>query len=362
MKDTSLAVIITAYKRQERLIECLKYLAESVRDFELPTRVVIMDSSPTQSLSSALRQGFIHCSELPSIEYAYYRSANQSQLRNKGIKLIESYCPRYVLFLDSDIYLGRRTLKFCVDFLTRNHSIAAVAPPMIAYFGGPHKQATKGFGRIIERSKHGLIMPSKMDFRLFSPCREKFIESHMLRGAFIIRRSCLRECFDDIPWHESFEVWQNVDMFLSFREMGKVFGYILDSQAACLHDERAHPDTLRSWMPRFHEQTIKSIILLFHRNRLWRPDKQTLNKRFLETIRPVIAEHCDTTQESFLETMFDIARCLSLSTTRQKTHDRLRRIRLRTSVMEIAGAIDLLLNDSWIDIRSIRSHDIDRQM
>lgn len=355
------AVVITTYRRQGRLLRCLSCLYGSIQRLGMPIQIVVMDSSPTQELLAVLRRYFVTWSGPISVRYVHLPGVSQSRLRNEGLRRLGSVFIQYVLFLDSDIYLSESTLEICSDYLDKHRLIAALAPPLVAYTGESYNKIRKGFGRVIQGNEAGLIMPSKLDFQLFRHRSAAFIKSHMLRGAFIIRRRCLRELFNNAPWHESFRVWQNVDLFLSLREKGKWFGYILSSRAICLHDERGHPDTIRSWMPQFHEQTIKSLILLFHRNQLWRADQRLLNRRFFETIQPIVEEHCAAPRKECLRSMLQVARSLS-SGTKQQAHVALRRVYSREAISEIRTAIELLLNDEWKDIRSIRSYNLKQSM
>jgi len=320
-----------------------------------------MDSSPSHDLQTILQNHMSDLRGLTGVYYVHLPGVNQSRLRNEGLQRLGTRRIRYVLFLDSDIYLDKSTLKICSDYLNKDPTIAALAPPLVSYSEGSCTQARDTFGKIIRGSKAKLIMPSKLDFKLFNPEAGTFIESHMLRGAFIIRRNCLK-LIGDRPWHESFEVWQNVDFFLNLREMKRLFGYILETRAICLHDERVHPDSIRSWMPKFHEQTIKSLILLFHRNQLWRVHQRTLNRRFWNTIRPVVREHCLASVGESLKEMLEVARCLSLTRRKKDAHAKLRRVRSQTTINEIKLAIDLLMDDVWSDIKSIKSRNLSQSM
>ena len=355
-------IVITVYKRYERLLQCLDCLYKSIRHASLPAHIVIMDSSPTCNLQAVLRSYLRKWSGPIGVRHVYFPRANQSQLRNEGLVRLGTGRIRYVLFLDSDIYLNRRMLETCSDYLDKHKAVATLAPPLISYKGISHAQVRRRFGDVVRGGEAGLIMPSKLDFQLFHPHGRVFIESHMLRGAFVIRRKTLKELFDDRPWHGSFEVWQNVDLFLTLRELKKTFGYVLDTHAPCPHDERSHPDTIRSWMPKFHEQTIKSLILLFHRNRLWKANQRILNQRFWDTIRPVVDEHCSESTDECLKEMLEVAHCLSISRIERQALLALRRLRSRSKVREVKTAIELLLEDAWNDIRSIRSYDLHQIM
>jgi len=75
-------------------------------------------------------------------------------------------------------------------------------------------------------------------------------------------------------------------------------------------------------------------------------------------IKPIVREHCTSPLEESIESMLEVAYCLSSSGTEQRSHAVLHRIHSQATVNEVKMAIELLLNDAWSDIQSIRSYNL----
>lgn len=202
-------------------------------------------------------------------------------------------------------------------------------------------------------------MPSQFDYNQGRRDGD-FLEALMLRGMFAVRRQTLIEVFGENPWHKSFQVWQNVPFFLTLREAGKSFGFILEQLCVCLHDERWHKNTIGNSMLDWHEQTVKSIALLIHRNQLWKQEYQFLNKRFIQVMKGVLVEHVGYDAEDVLEQLFVIARCLSLE--ESDACLQLEKYLDKTGDGIIKKVIPLILSEEWSELQSIKSSDINVPM
>ena len=158
----------------------------------------------------------------------------------------------------------------------------------------------------------------------------------------------------------AFEVWQNVPFFLTLKELDLRFGYLLESESICLHDERYHQDTLSTRRPDWNAQVVKSIILLFYRNELWEERQQSLNRRFIETMAEVLAAHVVIRAEDALRSLLQIAQCLRLTPGQCRTE--LRRMAQVTPDARIREAIDLLIQTKWSDLQPVRSAKLTQPM
>lgn len=245
------SVVIPTYQRLERLFICLHCLLASIKSLGVGVEIVVMDNAPVSGLLKSLRLYLARRTEEVTVIYRHLPSVNQSGLRNEALAFLNQSVEN-VLFLDSDIYLSSSMLNVCNRFLQQEHEVVAVAPPLVSYFGGQHAAARSRVMGSVRSGGPGIVMPSNYDYSVGRYRSEKFLESLMLRGAFVLRRKFLREVFGDHPWLTIFEVWQNVPFFLRLRELGTIFGYILDPSAVCLNDERWHKDTFGVRRPDWH--------------------------------------------------------------------------------------------------------------
>lgn len=358
MERASWAVVIPTYRRLERFFTCLNCLQGAIKNLAKGVVVAVMDNAPESALLNSIERYLIHPTEQMTLIYKHLPFANQSGLRNEALTLLNPSVQN-VMFLDSDIYVSPKTLSLCDRFLQNEQSIGAVAPPLAAYTGGSHRLFRTKASKAIRRGGKDIIMPSEYDY-FVGQHSKRFLESLMLRGAFIVRRVILEKDFANRPWLTTFDVWQNVPFFLTLREMGKTFGYILDSSALCLHDNRWHKDTLETRRADWHAQTIKSIILLFYRNQLWKKEQQLLNQRFIETMSEVLQQHLQSSVAYTLPLLFQAAQYLSLD--RIDGRAMLRGLTMRSRDERIKEAINLLLVAKWSDLKSIRSINLAQPM
>lgn len=350
-EQANCTIIILSYKRLERFFICFNCLVSAIRNSTYAVDVIIMDNSNDGSLLAPLQRMCSRLTIIRKLVYSHHPSDNQSVLRNKALEFIESNC-EYVAFLDSDIYLEKKTLSFCIKYLDISINIAAIAPPLISYFGGKHNNARK--------NHENIVMPSKIDLELNKPVNG-FLPSLMLRGMFIIRNSCLKQYFKNKAWIESFEIWQNVPFFLTLKENGQLFGYLVQNTFGALHDERPNKYSIKSKMADWSVQTIKSIILLFLRNQLWRKKQQKLNKRFIYTMQSVLHEHInDISSHGAIQVCLKIAKAISKD--KAEAYKEFKEIEVEVKEKSILDVIKVLRNENWDKLREIQSYNLDQVM
>jgi len=263
------------------------------------------------------------------------------------------------MLLDSDIYLSQSTLSACDRFLAQEESVVAIAPPLASYLGGNHTTVRARVAGFVRSGGIGIVMPSSYDYEA-SQYHGEFLESLMLRGAFIVHRELLQTVFANRPWLTIFEVWQNVPFFLTLRELGFTFGYLLDLNAICLNDERQHRDTFRIRRHDWYAHTVKSIILLFYRNQLWRPEQQELNRRFLKKMAQVLEGYLLSPVAVSMPLMIQTARYLSMSA--EEGRKNIAELLSEATDIRFRDALTLLLREQWKEIQLVHSRNLNQPM
>jgi|GEM_PF-6928114 len=345
------SIVICTYKRKERLFVCLNCLISSIYRFNKNVQLVILDNAPKSTLKRSLSL-FFETKKIINYKYINDPNSNLSQLRNKSLKYI---CPstQYILFLDSDIYLAKDTIQICTEFLRRNKNIDALSPPLLSYTGGRHSFVREQHKKYLNSGSKDFTMPNSQDYAS-NKRQGSLLKTHMLRGAFIIKRIVLLQNFGLNPWLKIFRVWQNVPFFLTLSEINIQFGYLLDEDIIALHDERAHPATIRASMKNWKIETLKSIILIFFRNQLWTKTLKKRNQRFIQTIKKVVGD-LGVNSENF-DYLFDIAKVLSVD--RAKLRTELNHLKLVIPEYDLKATIDLLIGSDINDIKKVESRDL----
>lgn len=310
-RNATLSIIVTAYHRYERFFLMMACLLGAVRKAAVNTEIIIIDNSRDSRLRHALRRFLSFQSTLVTILYHHDPDLIQSTARNLGLKL--SYGnSSYIMILDSDIYLAERTLRLCLDFLASHPSVSGVAAPLLGYFGGSHRIARQTVGDIgRDGDQSRLLMPCAYYLKHGHWHDKSFLETLMLRGMYILRREVFSALGTNCePWLVDFVLWQNVPFFMSLRETGKIFGYLVKSEVLCLHDERESSYTIRHSLAAFKAETVKAIVLLIYRNRLWERSRRGVNERFLSRMKFVVEQMHPAESQRVLGVCFEIARIL----------------------------------------------------
>ncbi|MFB9843917.1 hypothetical protein [Mucilaginibacter ginsenosidivorans] len=316
-----------------------------------------MDSSPDNSTKNLLVKFVESKKQLFNLLYAHCPSKNQSQLRNLSVAAIPETV-KSVMLLDSDIYINKQTLVECHEALTRNKNIGALAPPLFSYFGGKHAACLAKANKYLDSGSDLIIMPDKGDYNN-NQYRNGLLVTKLLRGAFFLKKSMLYRNFPYQPWLESFTVWENVPFFLTMSELKISFGYLIGKSTAALHDERPHKDTIRFSLKSWHAETIKSIILLLYRNKLYLKSQQRLNSRFLGIATEIIKNH-QVEQLTKPSLSLVAARYLSLPEGIGKK----KLLSLTKNKMDInfKEALILLTSLNWNDLKRVKSESVHVKM
>lgn len=121
------------------------------------------------------------------------------------------------------------------------------------------------------------------------------LKTAMMRGSFILRRDIInavaRNHPEEDPWPRDFTFWSNVPFFASALESGQSFGYLMTGDSVVVHDDRPDELAMGTHFPGRAVETLKSLVLLLYRNRLFEYQSFEINQRLLDfnehTIRQV---------------------------------------------------------------------------
>ncbi len=348
------AIIICTFGRRDRFFQCLTNLVWAVKKNGEPIQLIVMDNNPLKGLKKMV-EIYLEESRLIRFRYIHDAISNQSELRNKSLKFILSSV-NFLFFLDSDIYVAKLTILKINTYLKYNKEVKAVAPPLLSYVGGRQEIYRNKNKKNIQNGGDCFIMPDRSNY-LISKKNGQLLQTNMLRGAFVVRKNILKRFFGKNPWHPVFKVWQNVPFFLTLKEKNVSFGYLLDDDIIALHDDRPHRDAIKSSMELWHSETIKSIILLFYRNELWKHKHQKNNGRFINVMKAVLSNHSTLAPNKNIYYSFQVAKILSK---RDLIVKKLTRLSDEIEDAVFKTAIKLLLNCNQSEMRVVRSRDYER--
>ena len=352
------AVIMPIFGREERLFIALQCLLAATRTYGAEIELFLLDNKARSQASECLRRFFNDCRQPITVRYWLLPDLNQAGLRNWAFaRLAQSV--EYVLIQDSDMYMATNFLGIVGRYLCDQRRIGAIGPAIARYFGGKHERVRQRAGAQICAGGSDVLMPTEEDYRL-SRRHSDYLEALMLRGAFVIRRETICRCLGKSPWNVLFDLWQNVPFFLSLRENGVRFGFLLDRSIIALHDERPHPDTLKWSMQEWNAETVKSIILLFKRNKLWNEPMRDQNARFVGAMMNRLSEHCEADGEEIYQIAFQAAHSLSLTSLLGRK--RLSELQSRCSNHTLRQALAKLERLNWDFVGKLHSLDLTTTM
>ena len=282
-----LSILLPAMERVEKFKHTLESLFISIEEAQVDTCIVVLDNSISSNLYTTLLLMMKESKHLPLTRLIYHHDPRMIQSTGRNFALSHLIEPSETLGIwDTDIYCS----KYCIDGLFRewrNHpEMKGLAPPLArnkSALGAKNNGQLKDLrGKRASRLK--LHMPGEIGEEN-GIWRGDVLRTTMMRGAYFIRRQMCSDIAEYNPERRpclrDFAVWQNVPFFLSARELNLDFGYVMQDNLIVFHDED-NTDFLSvsSSLPYRIFETLKSMVLLIYRNRLYNPDLKAQNKRF----------------------------------------------------------------------------------
>lgn len=116
-----LSIIITHYREQRLLEQCLRLLRKEIEDIE--TEIIVVLSEYQQETLNILKKKFDGVAFLPFKENLYFvRSANH------GLKKVGG---DYVLLINDDVMISHGSIKLLLDYFKKNGKVGLVGPRLM---------------------------------------------------------------------------------------------------------------------------------------------------------------------------------------------------------------------------------------
>lgn len=124
-RKPELSIIITSYKNPSVLRLCLESLKKNVfcENFE----ILVLDSSTGENTEMMMRE------EFPEIKFfSHPNNLGFAKLVNRGLRKVKG---DYILILNADIVIERKSVDVLVDYLKNNPDVGIVGPKLLNFDG-----------------------------------------------------------------------------------------------------------------------------------------------------------------------------------------------------------------------------------
>jgi len=257
--------------------------------------------------------------------------------------------------MDSDVYFNLETIRKIISYFKANDNIQALAPPVAPYFKGSHANCRNKFPLINRNGSHKkLLMPTPYYVKYGNWINDELLEIMMLWRIYFIRRHLLN-LFPDPrnPWLIDFVAWQNVPLFLTIKEHGNTTCCLCDSDILCLHDERPNSYTVGNSMTKWQAEIVKSILMIFYRNKLYLSEQQKINNRFIVNMETILVEKFGECGKSIIKTLYKMSEILEMEFNEGKNE--LHKIEIPHNILNTVIKLITFSEQTWNRIHKIRS-------
>jgi len=211
-----LSIVVTSYKNPAVLRLCLESLKKNVlcENFE----ILVLDSATEEDTEIMMRELF------PKIKFfAHFQNLGFAKLVNEGIKNAKG---DYVLILNADIIVEKKSVDLLLEYLKNNHSVGIIGPKLLNFDGKIQPSCFRFYTPLIiiyRRTALGRLKFAKKEIDRFlykDKCLEKPQEVDWLMGSAIMAS---RKNIDKIGLMEEnfgFMYFEDVDWCRRFWEKG----------------------------------------------------------------------------------------------------------------------------------------------
>lgn len=312
----NLSVTIAVLERENRFFETFNRLRKAIKQADTASEVIIIDNSLESNLLQMLQDQKELTQE--ALLHIVYHHEPKLILPTAWSKAYQELSAKgeYFSIWDSDIYCGEHTVLRLFDIWSKYPDIDGLAPTLGAYNGESIEDAISLYSDIRTNSdtRKSTHMPSPIGEETGNWRGWDILETTIMRGAYVVKRTFLEEVGQKMPlnepWNRDFACWQNVPLFLTAKEMGKNFGYAIHEQTVVVHDDRIDNYSMGYRISYGKIETIKEICQLMYRNNVFTPEGRLLNSNFLRYNIPAIKRviGCsDITALAVQEMMLNIA-------------------------------------------------------
>lgn len=158
--NKQISFIITHYKQQELLVNCVESIKKYVKNFDY--EIIVADSETTKDTRDLVKNKF------PSIILSESeKNIGFSKIVNKALGLARG---SYIAILNADILLNDSSIEKIFEFLDHNKDVGLVGPALFGIDGSPQNSAFRFYGPLTiaaRRTFLGEIPPGKKDIERF---------------------------------------------------------------------------------------------------------------------------------------------------------------------------------------------------
>ena len=231
MKDkVDLSIIIVSWNSKEDLRNCLKSIDQSEKNFKF--EVFIVDNASWDGTPQMIKK------EFPKVKLIVNEQNNGFAKANN--QAIEQASGRYLLLLNPDTEVKRRTLAEALNYLDQNKKIGVLGCKIINPDGSPQKSVRRFpdlFSQIVILTKLHHFFPNLDSLKRYFAKDFNYQKTQnvdQVMGAFfMIRKQCLESVG---PFDEDFWIWfEEVDFCK--RAQQKNWPIVYNSSCEIMHKQ-----------------------------------------------------------------------------------------------------------------------------
>lgn len=210
---TDLSIVIISYNTKNILLDCISSIKGSIYGVKLNTEIIVVDNFSTDGSAEALIKDYPSVILIKNKENLGFSKAN-----NIGIKKARG---RYILFLNSDTIVYKKTLETMVEFMDKNKDAGAATCKVLMPNGKLDDASHRGFPSPLNSLYYfsGLskFFPKSKRFAGYNLSYLNLDEVHKIdacAGAFMMVRKSAGE---KVRWWDEDFFWYGDDLDFCYR-------------------------------------------------------------------------------------------------------------------------------------------------
>jgi len=226
-----ISIIIVSYNTKSILLDCIGSIKGSIIGVKLNNEIIVVDNFSTDGSSEALAKEYPDVILIQNKENLGFSKAN-----NIGIKKSTG---RYILFLNSDTIVHKKTLETMVDFMDKNKEAGCatckVVLPNGELDGASHRGFPTPLNSLYYFSGLSKLFPKSRNFAGYNLGHidvDTIHEIDACAGAFMIVRKLAGE---KINWWDEDYFWYGEDIDFCYRLKRKGYKIYFVPTVSILH-------------------------------------------------------------------------------------------------------------------------------
>lgn len=362
------SIVVATMERDERFKETVTRIMSAIGNLKQSSRLVIMDNSIRSDMEQQVAS-WVRSSANDAVEsVVYHHDPRMTQTTGRNIA-VDSFIEtsESVILWDGDIYCHPLALESVSEAWSAYPSLFAMAPVMAGYVAGEIDHRISEFSDVAENpeTRRRTHMPGKIGEEI-GLREDNLMMLSMMRGCFWVKRSLIDAVAainpDKKPWLIDFISMNNVPFFIAAKELGYDLAYLLDQRAVVVHDDRIDELSVGFKLPMREAQTLMEIVALMVRNKVYTPESNSVNGRFLDFNLSEISRVTNSDKSSAVKIqdyLLEIANILDNSADKDDFKSMYRSVR-ETLEEEVAKICDKVMSsicsgDTYSRIRMLKS-------